>query len=61
MTRVLAPVAGSALFAALGPWSPNVLSAMLLGVIAVIGWLRLIREDCLAKDRPMCRDAESPA
>lgn len=58
LTRVMAPVAGSALFAALGPWSPNALSAVLLALVALLGWIRLIRENCLAKNGPMCRDEE---
>lgn len=56
LNRVLAPMAGSALFASLGAWSPGVLAGILLLITGSIGWKKLIQEDCLAKDGPMCED-----
>lgn len=56
LTRVLAPVVGSALFAALGPRAPNLAAAALLGLALILAWWKLVREDCLAKDGPACRE-----
>lgn len=56
LNRVLAPMVGSFLFAVLGSWSPGVLASILLALTGYIAWKKLIQEDCLAKDGPMCED-----
>lgn len=56
LNRVLAPMVGSFLFAILGSWSPSVLASILLALTGFIAWKKLIQEDCLAKDGPMCED-----
>jgi DHA1 family tetracycline resistance protein-like MFS transporter len=57
LNRVLAPLAGGALFAALGPWAPGLLAALLAAWSAVFAWKKLIREDCLVEGNPVCEDA----
>jgi hypothetical protein len=47
---------GSFFFAVLGSWSPSVLASILLALTGYIAWKKLIQEDCLAKDGPMCED-----
>jgi DHA1 family tetracycline resistance protein-like MFS transporter len=56
LNRVLAPMVGSFFFAVLGSWSPSVLASILLALTGYIAWKKLIQEDCLAKDGPMCED-----
>jgi len=56
LNRVLAPMVGSFLFAVLGSWSPGVLASILLALTGYIAWKKLVQEDCLAKDGPMCED-----
>jgi DHA1 family tetracycline resistance protein-like MFS transporter len=56
LNRVIAPMVGSFLFAVLGSWSPSVLASILLALTGFIAWKKLIQEDCLAKDGPMCED-----
>jgi len=56
LNRVIAPMVGSFLFALLGSWSPGVLASILMGLTGLIAWKKLIQEDCLAKDGPMCED-----
>lgn len=57
MNRILAPLLGSLLFAAVGAWAPGVLSAILAGVAALLAWQKLVREDCLSQNGPACADA----
>lgn len=56
LNRVIAPMVGSFLFAVLGSWSPSVLASILLALTGLIAWKKLVQEDCLAKDGPMCED-----
>lgn len=54
LNRILAPLAGGALFAVFGPRSPGLASALLAAVVAWYGWRYLIREDCLAAGAVAC-------
>jgi DHA1 family tetracycline resistance protein-like MFS transporter len=56
LNRVIAPMVGSFFFAVLGSWSPSVLASILLALTGLIAWKKLVQEDCLAKDGPMCED-----
>lgn len=58
LNRILAPLAGGALFALLGPRSPGLAAAMLAAISAVWGWFFLRKEDCLIKGGSSC-DSET--
>ncbi len=58
LNRIIAPLVGSVLFVTLGSWAPGVLAACIAGIAGTIAWKKLVKEDCLAKDGPMCNDEQ---
>ncbi|MBU0926202.1 MAG: MFS transporter [Spirochaetes bacterium] len=50
VNRILAPLAGGAILASIGPRAPGLIAAALAGATALYAWKRLVREDCLSTD-----------